>query len=243
MKIRTCILTSLTVIVTFALIRIFNLAYPVEITTTSRASELSVVGEGKVEVVPDVAYVDAGINVVGSPTVDAARQTVDQTNNAIIQSLQGLGIDKKDIKTSNYSINPNYSYENNQNELDGYNASANITIKVRTVDTVPQVIQAVTTAGANQVNGARFDVENPQKYREQARAEAIKNAREQAQKLAKDLGIRIGKVTNIVEGSSGSPIPLFTANKMADSFGGGAPVVEPGSQTITSVVTLFFDKK
>lgn len=243
MKILSLILTSLAVIITLAIIKVFNLSYPVEITTTSRSSELSVVGEGKVEVVPDVAYVDAGINVVSASSVDAARQSVDQTNNAIIQALQGLGIDKKDIKTSNYSINPNYSYENNRNQLDGYNATANVTIKVRTVDTVSQVIQAVTTAGANQVNGARFDVENPQKYREDARAEAIKNAREQAQKLAKDLGIRIGKVTNIVEGSSGSPLTLSTANKMAQGFGGIGPIVEPGSQTITSVVTLYFEKK
>ena len=225
-------------------IKFFNISYPMTIVSTTQSSELAVVGEGKVEVTPDTAYIDAGITINKASSVAEAQKSINEINNKIINALREIGIEKADIKTSNYSINPNYKYENNENRVDGYNGSVTIEIKVRDPQLASKVIETVTTAGANQINGSRFVVNKPELYREEARNAAIKNAKDQALKIAKGLGIKLGKITNIVESSPGqTTLPIY-AKLSADSMGGGGgPTIEQGSQTITSVVTLYFEKK
>ncbi|MFA6005689.1 MAG: SIMPL domain-containing protein [Patescibacteria group bacterium] len=227
-------------------VKTFNIAYPITITTASQSTELSVVGEGKVDVVPDVAYINVGITVNNKTSVNEARSGIDSVNNKIIESLKNLGIDKKDIKTNNYSVNPNYVYENNENRINGYNGNAYLSIKVTKIDLVSQVIEAASAAGANEIQGTSFAVDKPENYREEARNKAIANAKEQAGKLAKSLGIKLGKITNIVESNNnGTVAPMYDRAVMSSGFGGGggSPSIEPGSQTITSVVTLYFEKR
>lgn len=242
--VRIGILITIFSLLVLYFIKVFDISYPITIVTSTKSSELSVVGEGKIDVVPDIAYVDAGVSINNAVTVEEAQKNMDEVNNKIIQAMQGLGIKKTDIQTSNYSINPNYTYENNQNKLSGYNGNASITIKVRTVSMVTKVIEEVTKAGANQIQGARFDVNSPESYREQARNLAIKNAKEQAQKIAQNLGLHLGKVVNIVESTPDqNPIVYPMATAKLGMGGGGGAQVEPGTQTISSVVTLFFERK
>lgn len=227
-------------------IKFFNISYPMTIVNTTQSSELAVVGEGKVEVIPDTAYINAGITVDKASSVSEAQKSINETNNKIIDALRGIGIEKGDIKTSNYSINPNYKYENNENRVDGYNGSVTIEIKVRDPQLASKVMEAATTAGANQISGSRFVVDKPELYREEARNLAIKNAKDQAQKIAKDLGIKLGKITNIVESSPDrSVLPVYAKSSADIMVGGGGDgaSIEQGSQTLTSVVTLYFEKK
>ncbi len=225
-------------------IKFFNISYPITVVNTTQSSELAVVGEGKVEVTPDTAYVDVGITINKALSVAETQKNINEINNKIIISLKGIGIEKADIKTSNYSINPNYRYENNENKIDGYNGSVTIEIKVRNPQLASKVIETVTAAGANQINGSRFVVGKPEQYREEARNAAIKNAKDQATKIAKDLGIKLGKITNIIESSPGqSSFPVYAKLAAEGVGGGGGPTIEQGSQTITSVVTLYFEKK
>lgn len=231
------------VLVALYLVKILDIAYPLTIVSTTKSSELAVVGEGKVEVTPDTAYVDAGITVDNRATVEEVQKTVNIINDKIISSLRDLGIEKGDIKTSNYSVYPNYKYENNINTINGYNGNATVEVKVRDTQMVSQVIETVTAAGANQIQGVRFSIDKPEVYREEARNKAIANAKEQAKKIAKDLGLKLGKIVNIVESSpdqAGLPIYATSAEGLG---GGGGPTVEQGSQTITTVVTLYFEKR
>lgn len=231
-------------LVALYLVKVFDISYPLTLVTSSKSSELAVVGEGKVEAVPDTTYVDAGITVDKASSVDEAQKKINDTNNKIIAGLKAIGIEKADIKTSNYSISPNYNYVNNENKLDGYNGNVTITIKVRDPQMASKVIEVVTAAGANQIQGSRFVVDKPELYREQARNVAIKNAKDQAQNLAKNLGIKLGKITNIVESSPNQPIlyKAMAAEGIGAGGGGGPTQIEPGSQTITSIVTLYFEK-
>ncbi|TRZ52395.1 DUF541 domain-containing protein [bacterium] len=226
------------------LVKVFNISYPLTLVTTSRSSELAVVGEGKVEAIPDTAYIDAGITVDKAASVDAAQKSINDTNNKIISALKAIGIEKTDIQTSNYSISPNYNYTNNQNVLDGYNGNVTLIIKSRDPQMASKVIEAVTSAGANQIQGSRFVVDKPELYREQARNAAIKNAKDQAVKIAKDLGIKLGKITNIVESTSANDLTYSKALPVSGGGmgGGGGVNIEPGSQTVTSEVTLYFEK-
>jgi hypothetical protein len=214
------------------------------ITTTNKSTELAVVGEGKVEAVPDIAYVDLGITTNNSPTTDEAQKTINKTNNQIVEAMKKLGISKGDIKTTNYSIYPDHKYEGGQNYINGYNGNVTIQVKVHNPQLVAKVIEDATKAGANNIQGSRFAVEKPEKYREQAREAAIKNAKEQGEKMAKNLGIWLGKVVNIVESQpiQSSPVYYRAAAEGLGGAGDGANI-ESGSQTITSIVTLYFEKK
>lgn len=226
-------------------VRVFNISYPVSITSTNKSTELSVVGEGKVDVVPDTAFVDVGVNVNNVKTVDEAQSQINSINEKILASMKSLGIEQKNIKTSNYSVYPNYDYSKEATgEITGYNGNVTITIKTSEVAKVSKVIEGATKAGANQIQGTRFEVGDPAKYRSDARNKAIANAKKEAEILAKSLGISLGKVVNIVESTGttdgGQPV-MYSERGMGG--GGGGPSVEPGSETITSVVTLYFEKK
>lgn len=225
-------------------IKYFNISYPVQVTTRSTSGELAVVGEGKVDAVPDMATVNVGITVNNAPTVADAQNQISKTNNAVISALQALGVQKQDITTSNYSVNPAYSYDASANRITGYNGDVSLVVKIRNVTLAPQVVEVATKNGANQVGNIQFTIDHPEKYREMARDNAIKNAKVQAQKLASQLGIHLGNVTNIVENGSSQPSiirPMMA--KSADSGVSLPPDIEQGSQTVTSQVTLYFDKR
>jgi len=93
----------------------------------------------------------------------------------------------------------------------------------------------------NQVGGVNFVVDEPQKYRQIVREKAIENAKGEAQKLAKTLGIKLGGITNIVESSPQEPISYLKTMSLNDRQ--SSPTLEPGIQTITSTGTLYFEKK
>lgn len=226
-------------------VKFFDISYPLNLSVASVSAELVVSGVGQVDVVPDTANVTAGISVNSAPTASDAQRQINEVNNKIINTVTRLGVAKKDIKTSNYSINPNTVYDNGKNTINGYNANAQVTVKVNNTDLLSQVIQAVTDAGATNVNSSGFTVQDPSKYRQQAREKAIQNAKEQAQKIADELGIHLGRVVNMVE-NNGASVPVPYAQTL-EAFGKSgsqapAPVIEPGSQTITSNVTLYFQR-
>ena len=228
------------------LIKYFNIAYPVDIRTSQVSSELSVVGEGKVDVKPDSAIITAGFSITNAASAQEAQQKVDSVSNSLVASLTKLGISKDDIKTSNYSVSPNYSYDPSGQKANGFNADVSYTVTVKKIDILPQVLTDLTAAGATQVNSVNYSVNNPEKYREDARNMAIQNARDQAQKLASQLGIHLGRVTNIVESGSNSPgpIPYIQSDMKSLNSGGGVPQpnIQPGTETVSSTVTLYFEK-
>lgn len=235
-------ITLFLVFIFLALIKVLDISYPLTIVSTTRSSELAVVGEGKIEAAPDMAYVDVGITVDNVPAVSNAQKAIDKTNNEIIGNMSKLGIKKDSIKTSNYSIYPNYS-NGNTNSISGYNGNVTINIKTKNISQISKIVEGATEAGANQIQGIRFSIDKPESYREQAREEAIKNAKEQADKLAKKLGIKLGKIVNIVESNSGSPVPVYQDYALKGAGGAESATFEPGSQTIVSTVTLYFEKR
>lgn len=212
--------------------------------TTGSSADFSVVGEGKIEVVPDTGYVDIGITINKAVSAEEAQSQVAKINNQLVEKMKEFGIKAEDIKTTNYSVNPNYDYSNNSSgTIQGYNASAQLSIKVQKASSLGDIAQAATIAGATDIYNTRFNIENPEKYREQARTKAIENAQEQARKLATQLGIKLGRVTNVVESSDANPIYPMYELKGAMGGGGGSADLQPGQQTITSTVTLYFEKK
>ena len=241
---------------TLIFINVFHLSIPLEINSVNsqRTNEFSVTGTGKVDIVPDTANISAGITVSNVRTSQEAESKLSEINNKIIDTLGKLGIKKEDIKTSNYSINPDYSYGieivpvfPGKERITGYNGNATVAIKVHDTKKAPQIVQETTNAGANNVYLSGFATEDTDKYKEQARDVAIKNAKEQADKLSKSLGIRLGRIVNMVESSPYNPYPYYNTEAMgmkaADQQSVPPPAIEPGSQTVTSSVTLFYQTK
>lgn len=213
-------------------------------TTTAKQSTFDVTGESKITTIPDKAVVSLGITVNES-TVKQAQDKANTIINNINAELGKLDIDKKDIKTDNYSLYPNYDYQQGQ-RITGYSINANLSVNLTDFSTLNQAIDAATGAGANQVGGIMFTLSDEKKkdVENDARKQAIENAKEKAQSLSSLAGMRLGKIVNVSESPNFQPRPYALMNATQDSMGGktGVPTnVEPGSTTFNYSVTLSYE--
>ena len=177
-----------------------------------------------------------------------AQEQVNTIINQITTDIKKLGIEEKDIKTVNYSVNPNYDYREGSQKINGYMVNANIQIKIKPVERANQVIDIATKAGATDVGNIQFvlNEEKKKELEEQARKTAISEAKAKAESLAKTAGIRLGKVVDIQESSS--PYPLerpvaFSAKEMPGGAGGvmDSTVVNPGENKVISNVSISYE--
>lgn len=210
--------------------------------TTTKTDTFSVTGEGKATVSPDIAIIQAGVQTQAA-TVKQAQDQLNKNINAVSEAVKKLGISDKDIQTSNYSVHPNYDYNGGQQKIIGYNATSTLTIKVRDIEKANSVLDAATASGANQVGGISFDVDDKTKAENEARAEAVAEAKKKAVDAAKIAGFRLGRIINYQEGFGGGVPPIAYAERgvtMAKDMANPTQV-EPGSQDITVTVTLSYD--
>ncbi len=217
---------------------------PITSVVTQKQDLFTVSGEGKVSVVPDTALVDLGITANNSD-VKSAQNQANSVIKALTDSLKKLGIAEKDIKTANYSVYPNYDFQSGSNKIAGYQVSASLTVTVRQIDKVNQVIDAATAAGTNSVGGIQLTVDDEQKKKltQQARDLAVKEAKDKAESLAKAAGITLGKVVNVVEeGNQPRPVPMM-AKDSAIGSPSSPTQIQPGSTDITSTVTLYYETR
>ncbi len=220
----------------------FGPSIPISSVVSQKQDFFTVTGEGKVTVVPDTAVVDLGITV-NRPIVKAAQTQANAIINKITEELKKLGIADKDIKTSNYSVNPQYNYQQN-NRITGYQVNVSVTITVREIDKVNEVIDAATANGANTVGGIQLTVDEKRQREllQQARELAVKEAKDKANSLASAAGITLGKIINIQEGFS-NPRPVYAKEMMAVGGGAEPTQIQPGSTDISTSVTLYYETR
>ena len=212
--------------------------------TATTTNTVSFSGEGKVTATPDIAVISASILTQGKDS-KAAQDSNSVKSKAVADFLKKEGIDDKDVKTSNYNINPQYVYPPNggQPSISGYQVSESYEIKVRDLTKVSAVLDGLVSAGANQVNNLGLQIENPDELQTQARQMAIDNAKKKADELEKQVGISLGRIVNFSENSAGSPIPMYYDLKsQASGMGGGgpAPEISNGQNDITVDVTITY---
>lgn len=213
---------------------------PLSLVTTITSDAFSVTGEGKSTVSPDIAVVNVGVQANGS----AVKQVQDELNrkmNAVSEAIKRVGVKSEDIQTSNYSIYPQYDYQSGGQRIMGYQASSNLTIKVRDIDRTNEVIDGATAAGANQVGGISFDVDDKTKAQNEAREKAVAEAKRKAQDAARIAGFRLGTIVNYQESFGDQPRPIPLIAKEGVGIGGEVPTqIEPGSSEIVVTVTLSY---
>jgi hypothetical protein len=226
----------------FVYTRLFGpIPFSVNSVTTNKNDAFSVTGEGKAVVKPDIALVSVGVEA-DSNSVKQVQNQINQTINQVTAALKKLGIEEKDIKTTNYNINPNYDWTNGRQRIIGYHASTNLSIKVRDIDKTNEVIDTATASGANQVGNITFDVDDKTKAEDEARKEAVEEAKKKATQAAKIAGFKLGKIINYQEGKNDLPQPITLRETAKVGLGAGEPTeVQPGSSEIRIVVTLSYE--
>ena len=217
--------------------------FSIQSVTTTKTDAFTVNGTGKVTMVPDIAVVNVGVTAQGS-TVTKVQQEINSKMNAVTAAIKKLGVEEKDIKTSYYDISPTYDYSNSTRKIVGYQATTNLTIKVRKIDNANSVIDAATANGANDVGGITFDVDDKDKAEVQARELAVKDAKAKAEAAARAAGFKLGRVINYSEGGGAEPRPVMydMAKNSLPIAGGGAPTqVEAGSSELSVSVSMSYE--
>jgi uncharacterized protein len=215
-----------------------------EITNQPYARTVTVDGEGKVTAKPDIALINLSVVSQGL-TVKQVTLDGNQKMTEIINAVKALGVDAKDVATSSYDLNPNYAYpENQQPQIKGYNLTQGITVKVRKLDTVDEVLDAGIKAGANQVGQLSFDIDDDSSLKKEARDMAFKKAREKADQMASAAGVGIGRVITFTEGGTVPSLvyPMYDKAMSISSAGAvPAPSIEPGSKDIIVDVSVTYE--
>lgn len=205
---------------------------------------ITISGEGKVIGVPDVANIQLGYSVE-KPTVAAAQKDNSEKMNAIIKKLKDdFKIDEKDIKTTNYNIYPQYNWNDGRQNLRGYQVSQNVSVKVRDLDQVSSILDAAGSLGLNQIGSLNFEIDDPEKLKQEAREQAIEAAKEKAENLADVAGVKLGRIISFYESSS-SPVDYYRSSYKLEADMAtneeAAPQIEVGSSEITITATVEYE--
>lgn len=209
---------------------------------------LTVSAEGRAARQPDLALFTAGVTSSGKTAGEAlAANSADM--NRVIAALKRAGIADRDIQTSNLSLNPVYAQqrprpdgglEPEQPQVVGYQVSNTVAVRQRKLGEFGKVIDTLVSAGANQVGGPSFQVDNSDAALDEARAEAVAKARARASLYARAAGLKVVRILSIAEAGGYAPQPMLAARTMA-SDSGGAPPVAAGEVELAATVTIQFE--
>ena len=219
----------------------FNL----QVTEQPYARTITVNGEGELTLKPDMAVVNLSVVEEGA-TVAEVTQKGNQKMNEVVSFLKGLGISEDDIKTTSYWLNPSYRYpeRGGKPQIVGYNLTQNVTVKIRDLSEVEEVIDGAVRAGVNQTGQLSFEIDDDSEARAEARREAFQDAREKAEAMTSAAGVRLGRVVTFSEsGGVQPPMPYYARTavmEMADEAA-VAPAIEPGSQDVTVNVNVTYE--
>jgi uncharacterized protein YggE len=201
---------------------------------TAEPASISVTGEATVSVPPDLAQVEAGV------TSDArTAREASEANNAgmgkLLLALKAANIDPKDIQTSRLSLQPQYAPNRaGPSAVAGYRASNRVTVRLHDVTRVASIIDTLVGAGATDIGGINFMVSQASKLLDDARAQAVADARRKAEIYAKAAGVTLGAPLGIAE--EGAAAPIFRA-KMAAAPMAATPVAQ-GEETLSITVSV-----
>lgn len=203
-------------------------------------STISVTAEATVLTSPDLATLDLGVTNVGT-TAAIAQDANTKTMNSLVAGMKSLGIEAKDLKTTNYNVNPRYDYNQSPAVVEGYEASHTLTVTVRDSELVSKVVAKAGELGATNISSVRYESEDLSVAQAQVREQAIAKAYEQGLAIADAMGARLGGVVSYSElNSPAYPEPYY--GYAMDARGGSnavLPELEPGLNEV--VMTVYID--
>lgn len=223
--------------------------------TYTGVTTISVTGEGEIFAKPDIGSFSFTVQATGTDAT-AAQNKNTEAMDAIVSYLKEAGVAENDIKTDYYNLNPKFRYEQRPCMMggycppsdpipDGFDVMQNVTVKVRALDTAGKLIAGVGEKGATNISSLQFTIDDESVLKDQARTEAIDNAKEKAQALADSLGMKLGKIVGFYE-NEGMPMPMYAGGAMMERAA-SAPmkamdaVVPTGENTIKSNVSISYE--
>jgi len=213
------------------------------------ASTIFVSGRGTVKTEPDTASVTIGIDVLESDLAEAQASATSQAT-AIIDAVTAAGVAEDDIQTSNFSVNilRDYDDQGNPGPITGYQITNQINVTVRALDSLGGLLDDAVAAGANNIYGIVFYVEDTDAAASQARAQAMADAQRKAEELASAAGLTLTRATSISESYAPSPMPVdFGGSGMAESRmmdAAAAPVpVQAGTTDVIVDVQVTYEAR
>jgi uncharacterized protein len=207
---------------------------------TANPRQVTVVGSGQVQGVPDTLTADAGIEFT-APDVTAAMNQTNDRQQAVINALVGAGLDRKDISTTTVTLEPQYSTPgpNGTATITGYRATNAIQVKIHPTDAASRMLALIISTGgdATRISSVSYSIADDSQLVKDARARAFNDAKARADQYAQLSGLRLGRVISISEASGPSPGggPLAPPRSMA------AVPLEPGQQTVGFSVTVVWE--
>lgn len=211
-------------------------------------NNITVSAEGEVYTKPDLALTTLSV-VTEAKTVENAMQENTEKMNKVIEFVKSEGVEDKDLKTTTFSIRPRYEWHKNEElfyypegkrVLVGYEIQQSLQVKIREMDNIGAILEGATSEGANEVGSLKFTVEDEDGAKEEARNKAIKKAKEKAQNIASQLGVKLIKITSFNESSS---FPRYYGIESAMGAGDSksAPQIETGENKITVNISITYE--
>lgn len=219
-------------------------------------NSISVNGKGEAVSIPDIATFSFGVSETAKTVAEATTKAAERIN-AAIKAVKDAGIEDKDIKTLSYSISPRYESEDSvcntyrcipgKSILTGYEVSQTLEVKVRDLEKSGAIFSTIGALNVDNVNGLSFSIDDIEKVKAEARAKAIADAQAKAAVLAKQLGVRIVKITSFYDSSD---YPMYYGREgmggdmmSVKALAAVAPEIPTGEQTVTSSVTITYEIK
>lgn len=206
---------------------------------------INVSGQGLTYITPDVAYVYIGVHSQSESVADALTENNNQAA-AVSAALKGMGVDEKDIQTTNFNVYPMQQY-GPMGEVTGvvYSVDNTVYVTVRDLDQLGKLLDTVVKSGANSINGISFDVLEKEEAVAEARKLAIENAKSQAAEIAAATGATLGEIISISINAAGPP-SIYDARGMGGGGGMMSSAMTPvsaGQMLITVDAYLTFEMK
>jgi len=200
---------------------------------------LSISGQGDVRAAPDTVTLSAGVTGEG-PTAAGALSANAARMQSVFAALKEIGVGDKDIQTANFSVSPQMANGNNQPpHVTAYQVSNQLQLRLDDVAKLGPALDALVTAGTNQMNGIDFAIKDPAPLLAQARADAVRDARAKAETYTKAAGVSLGPILSISVNGGQGPRPVYMALPMVRAA--KAVPVAAGEESITAEVSIVWE--
>jgi uncharacterized protein len=206
----------------------------------SPEARVVVIGEGSVNVAPDLAQIRSGVTT-RAKTVKEATDTNSKTMAAITAALAESGIAPKDVQTARFTVQPVYaaSEPRTEQKLVGYSVANQVSVKIHQIDQVGPILDRLVAAGATDIGSVEFLLAEPSKAADQAREAAVADARRKAEVYARAAGVALGKVVFVAE-DTGFVAPIMMRAR-AEALQPAAVPISSGEDVLRARVTVGFD--
>jgi uncharacterized protein len=213
---------------------------PALTTADNEVRQVTVVGKGEVQGTPDTLNINASMEFI-APDVAGALNQASERQRAVIDALVGSGIDRKDISTSQVSVQPQYP-GGDSNSIVGYRATNTIDVKIRQLDAASQAFGLIAGTGgdATRINNVTLEIEDDSQLVRDARARAFNDAKGRAEQYALLSELDLGQVISISESPGSAPPVPYPGTRDGAAEMAAVPI-EPGQQTVGFSVTVVWE--